>query len=175
MKAEAVLNSFKKRFGNRISEANIVTREHKLKDTNTTARVWFTVNRSAFKDAVKHLCKIHPDPHFSVSSGYDLGDSIVLIYHFTLNYASNLAETIVNMRVKLPKKNPVLPTITDIIPGALISEREKQEMLGVNIEGIPDARRVFLPDDFPQGVYPWRRDGKGPHKLIRNLHKEESA
>jgi len=44
-------------------------------------------------------------------------------------------------------------------------------MLGVTIKGIPDSRRVFLTDDFPEGVYPWRKDEKGPRKLIRNLHE----
>jgi membrane-bound hydrogenase subunit beta len=129
------------------------------------------VERTAFKEAVEHLCEIHPNPHFSVASGFDIGNQIELIYHFTVNYAGRLEETTVSMRVRLPKRDPVLPTITDLIPGALISERELQEMLGVRIDGIPDSRRMFLHEDFPKGVYPWRRDEKGPAKLVRNLHE----
>ena len=59
-----------------------------------------------------------------------------------------------------------------MIPGALISERELQEMLGVKIKGIPDSRRLFLPKEIPRGVYPWRRDSKGLGKLVRNLNKD---
>jgi Ni,Fe-hydrogenase III component G len=32
------------------------------------------------------------------------------------------------------------------------------EMFGVVCEGTPDPRRIFLPDDWPQGVYPLRKD-----------------
>jgi membrane-bound hydrogenase subunit beta len=42
-------------------------------------------------------------------------------------------------------------------------------MMGIEIVGIPDNRRLFLPDDFPQGFYPWRKDEKGPHDLLRVL------
>ena len=76
-----------------------------------------------------------------------------------------------NISVELPKSKPEIETICDYIPGALITEREKQEFLGVKIIGIPDDRRLFLPDDFPKGVYPWRRDETGPDKLYRNLHE----
>jgi membrane-bound hydrogenase subunit beta len=34
-------------------------------------------------------------------------------------------------------------------------------MIGVIVDGIPDGRRIFLPDDFPEEVYPWRKDEKG--------------
>jgi len=44
-------------------------------------------------------------------------------------------------------------------------------MLGVKIKGIPDSRRVFISDDFPQGMYPWRNDETGPQKMVRNLHE----
>jgi membrane-bound hydrogenase subunit beta len=56
------------------------------------------------------------------------------------------------------------------MPGATFTEREKQEMLGIEVVGIPDPRRLFLPDDFPEGVYPWRKDEKGiPDSMIKNL------
>jgi membrane-bound hydrogenase subunit beta len=57
-----------------------------------------------------------------------------------------------------------------MIPGALFSEREKQEFFGITVKDIPDGRRLFLPEDFPQGVYPWRKDETGiPPEMIRNL------
>jgi membrane-bound hydrogenase subunit beta len=46
-------------------------------------------------------------------------------------------------------------------------------MLGIKIEGIPDSRRIFLPDDFPEDTYPWRRDEKGVQKMIRDLYEVE--
>ena len=171
MKPQDVLDSFRRRLGRRMKNARIEKREHSLREKRLIHRIWFTVDRAAFKDAVTHLSKIHPDPHFSVASGYDIGSRIEMIYHFSINYAGKLEESTISMRVILPKRDPVLPTITDLIPGALISEREMQEMLGVRIDGIPDPGRMFLHEDFPKGVYPWRRDEKGPGKLVRNLHE----
>lgn len=171
MKAEKLLASFKRNMKSRIKDARIDERVHRLKKEHKIRRVWFTVEKEAFRDAVKHLCEISKDPHFSVCSGYDLGEIIVMTYHFTVNYGSDLSEVAVSIRVELPKKTLILPTITDIIPGALISEREMQEMMGVKIKGIPDSRRMFLDEEFPQGVYPWRRDETGPGKLVKNLNK----
>ena len=172
MKPGDVASSLKKKFGNRIKDVRIEKKISRAKKDYATYRLWLTADRKIFRDAVRHLCSIYPDPHFSACSGYDLGKSIELIYHFTLNYATRLSEFTVSIKVSLPKSNPVVPTITGLIPGALISEREMQEMLGVKIEGIPDTRRLFLDRTFPADVYPWRRDEKGPQKLVRNLNEE---
>ena len=91
--------------------------------------------------------------------------------HFVLNHDVRLGEINLNISVELPKSKPEIETICDLIPGALITEREKQEMLGVKIIGIPDERKLFLPDDFPEGIYPWRKDDTGPEKLYKNLHE----
>jgi len=83
-----------------------------------------------------------------------------------------LEEISLNIAVEIPKTKPEIETICDLIPGALITEREKQEMLGIKVIGIPDSRRLFLPDDFPKDVYPWRKDEEGLGPYIKNLHQE---
>ena len=57
----------------------------------------------------------------------------------------------VTIGVRLPKSDLSIPTITDLIPGALFSEREKQEFFGITVTGIPDGRRLFLPGRLPTG------------------------
>ena len=43
-------------------------------------------------------------------------------------------------------------------------------MLGIEVIDIPDGRRLFLPEDFPQGVFPWRKDETGiPPDMVKNL------
>ena len=37
-------------------------------------------------------------------------------------------------------------------------ERELSEMFGVTVVGIPNPERLYLPDDWPEGVYPLRKD-----------------
>jgi membrane-bound hydrogenase subunit beta len=166
---EEFVKSFKDEFKSKIIDAKIVKRPAGSKK-NETASIWIKVDRGAFKDIVKHLCTLQ-FPHLAVSSGNDLGKNIELIYHFTVNYGTRMKETNLHISVELPKSNPELETICDLIPGALITEREKMEMLGVKIKGIPDDSRCFLPDDFPKGVFPWRRDETGPDKLYKNLHE----
>ncbi len=173
MTAEDVLGSFQTNFPKSITEPRIERRTGGTLKTEIV-HLWFHVEARFLKDVVKHLFTFEQYPHFAVSSGYDLGDTIELVYHFSLFHGERGRELSLNITVSLPKENPVIDTITDLIPGALISEQEKQEMLGVKIRGIPKDARVFVADDIPKGVYPWRRDETGPAKLVRNLHEGES-
>ena len=166
---ENVVKSFKDEFKTKIKDVQIKQRAagSKKKETPT---IWMKIDKSAFKGVVKHLVNLQY-PHLAVVSGNDLGKTIELIYHFTLDYETRLDEINVNISVELPKTKPEIETVCDLIPGALITEREKQEFFGVKVIGIPDNRRLFLPDDFPKDVYPWRRDEKGLEKLYKNLHE----
>ncbi|MCK4901716.1 MAG: NADH-quinone oxidoreductase subunit C [Thermoplasmatales archaeon] len=167
--AEKVVKSFKDEFKTMIKAAQIKERAAGSKK-NKTPSIWMKVDKSTFKGVIKHLCDLQ-FPHLAIISGNDLGKTIELIYHFTLNFGGRMEEINLNISVELPKSKPEIETICDLIPGALITEREKQEFLGVKIKGIPDDRRLFLPDDFPKDVYPWRRDEKGLEKLYKNLHE----
>ena len=168
--AEDLVKYFKDEFKTMIKSAIIkkrVTGSKKKEFVN----IWMKIDRSIFKNVIKHLVD-YQFPHLAVISGSDLGKTIELIYHFSVNFGKRLEEISLNIAFEIPKSKPEIETICDLIPGALISEREKQEMLGVKVIGIPDNRRLFLPDEFPEGVYPWRKD-KNPEleKLIRNLHE----
>jgi len=167
--AEEIVKSFSDKFKTKIKDVQIKKRAAGSKK-NVTFSIWMKIDKSIFKDLIKHLCELQ-FPHLGVASGNDLGKTIELIYHFTLNYGNRLKEINLNISVELPKSKPEIETICDWIPGALITEREKMEMLGVKIIGIPDDRRLFVPDDFPNDVYPWRRDEKGPDKFYKNLHE----
>jgi membrane-bound hydrogenase subunit beta len=166
---EELVNDLKSTFKTKIKIAQI----HKKTFASMkkeAINIWIKVDKDSFKEIVKHLITIQY-PHLAVVSGNDLGKTIELIYHFTLNYDEHLGEISLNISVELPKSNPTIETLCDIIPGALITEREKQEMLGVKIKGIPDERRLFVPEDFPKDVFPWRRDETGPEKYYKNLHE----
>jgi len=167
---EEIVSSFQTRFPQGITQPRVERHNGGTLKTEFV-HVWFRIETGLLKEAVKHLFAFEPYPHFAVTSGYDLGDTIELVYHFSLFYGERGREISLNMTVTLPKDNPVIDTITDLIPGALISEQEKQEMLGVQIRGIPKDARVFVADDIPEGVFPWRRDETGPDKLVRNLHE----
>ena len=168
--AKGVVDYFKDKFKDKVIKSEIKNRASGLKKNEFT-NIWMTIDKSIFKESIKHLCDL-TYPHLAVISGNDLGKDIELIYHFSIYYGNHLGEISLNMAVLLPKSKPEIETICDLIPGAIISEREKQEFLGVKVIDIPDNRRLFLPDDIPEDVYPWRKDEKGLDEFIRNLHKD---
>ena len=165
---EEIVESFKAALGSNFIDSRIYQKEVAVKK-NLFQAIWIYVKKDAFRQAVEHISRLQEYPHLSIISSSDLGDSIELIYHFTIYYGQHLKELSLGLCLNLPKNDLKIPTITDIIPGALFTERETQEMMGVEVVGIPDNRRLFLPEDFPQGVYPWRKDEKGPHDLLRVL------
>lgn len=92
--------------------------------------------------------------HVSTISGVDLGETFEILYHFSIPEAD------LNLRTEVPRSRPLLPSICSVIPGAILYERELQDMFGLVVEGIPDGRRLILPDDWPDGQYPLRKDWK---------------
>lgn len=64
----------------------------------------------------------------------------------------------VGLRFLVPPDDPKIDSITPIIPGANWAEREVRDFIGVEPVGHPDPRRLVLPDDWPEGIYPLRKD-----------------
>jgi membrane-bound hydrogenase subunit beta len=160
--------AFTERLGSRIRTIAVREWAEGVKKTITRS-IWIQMDREALHDAVSVLVDID-FPHISVISGIDVGDAVALQYHFTIYFGLGGQEITVTLEVLLPKSDLSIPTISDIIPGAAYGEREKQEMLGVTIVGIPDPRRLFLPADFPEGVYPWRKDETGVRpEMVKEL------
>ena len=132
-------------------------------------QAWLKITRESLIPTLQRLVEIHY-PHVSVIACADVGAQVELMYHFHVYWGIPHEEVLVTLTVSLDKADLKVPTITGIIPGALTSEREKQEMLGIEVVDIPDGRRLFLPEDFPAGVYPWRKDETGiPPDMIKDL------
>jgi formate hydrogenlyase subunit 5 len=117
---------------------------------NATIQVKAQLNR----DVVKILLKTDNDAGIAAISGLDLGEKIGLMYHIRTNGA------IVTIRTEVPKENPKISSITDIIPGASFHEREVADLFGVVFQGHPNPARLILPEDWPENLYPLRKDAK---------------
>lgn len=166
--AKEVIESFTAALNGALVGCRVYERELALKKSVYTS-VWLDVSREGFRTAILHVCQLEENPHFTVITPVDRGESVELIYHFSLFCGQHLKALALAIRVTLSKADLSIPTITDVIPGAIFSEREVQEMMGIRVTGIPDPRRLFIPEDFPQGVYPWRRDETGPQKMLKVL------
>jgi len=92
--------------------------------------------------------------HVTAITGVDLigENAFEILYH--LYWGRNM----VIVRTKIPRDNPVVPTVSPIFPGVVTYERELQGMFGIRVDGIPDPRRILLADDWPEDVYPLRKD-----------------
>jgi Ni,Fe-hydrogenase III component G len=88
----------------------------------------------------------------STISGVDLGATFEILYHFSTPTQD------LNVRTEIPREDPRIGSISPVIPGAILYERELQDLLGIVVEGIPDGRRLLLPDDWPEGQFPLRKD-----------------
>lgn len=93
--------------------------------------------------------------YLSAIVGLDLGpdaNEMEALYYFCPEGA------VITLRVRLPRQGATLPSLCDIIPSAEVFERELREMFGIEITGLHTTEHLYLPDDWPDGVYPLRRD-----------------
>lgn len=50
------------------------------------------------------------------------------------------------------------PSVTPLVPACVWYEREAYDMFGLVAEGLPDKRRLVLSDDWPENLFPLRKD-----------------
>jgi len=86
-------------------------------------------------------------------TGLDLGERLGVIYHM-----ARPSGVVLNLSTSLPKAEPILPSVTDYFPAAELYERELFDLLGIQVQGLPEGPRYPLPDDWPDGQFPLRKD-----------------
>jgi len=161
MKPEEIIELFKEKFNNSVTNSKIETKTAGLKK-NSYNIIRLQINPEDLKDAVKLLSTLH-FPHLAIISGNDIGEEIELIYHFSIYYGERFKEISIDLVIHLSKEDLRIPTITDLIPGAQV-----KEMMGIIFEGLPDLPNLFLPRDFSKNIYPFRKDEKGIYPLSEN-------
>ena len=70
------------------------------------------------------------------------------------------------LRTTCPERDPRVPTLSGVWPGANWCERETYDMFGITFDGHPDLRRIFLEESFPghplrKSFLPPRSDARG--------------
>lgn len=80
---------------------------------------------------------------------------------FGLYYVLSMEEQdpcYVVVHAQVPEDKQEFPSVTPKVPACVWGEREIRDMFGLTPVGIPDARRLVLPDDWPEGLHPLRKD-----------------
>ncbi|TFG50674.1 MAG: NADH-quinone oxidoreductase subunit C [Candidatus Brocadiia bacterium] len=94
---------------------------------------------------------------FATATGIDSDDYFEILYHFPYDQAGCIVTVKSLIR---DKKNPVVESLAGFLPAAEWIERELYDLLGIEFKNHPDMRRLILADDWPEGVYPLRKDRK---------------
>jgi len=82
-------------------------------------------------------------------------DQMEVIYDYSI--AADVPCRVV-VRTRIPRSEPVVPTISEIYPGANWHERETHEFFGIKFEGHPNLVPLLLPEDAD--FHPLRKDFK---------------
>ena len=126
-----------------------------LEITNPAVRrIFLRVAPQDLVEAVRVLRDEFGFAYLATISGVDIGENYEILYHFANKY------TQLNVRTQIPKAEPHISSICAVIPGAILYERELQDMFGMIVDDIPDPRPLILPDDWPAGDHPLRKDWK---------------
>lgn len=64
----------------------------------------------------------------------------------------------VTIAAKISPQSMEYPSVSSRVPAVIWSEREAFDMMGLKAVGLTDARRLVLPDDWPQDLHPLQKD-----------------
>ncbi|MEM1673934.1 MAG: NADH-quinone oxidoreductase subunit C [Candidatus Bathyarchaeia archaeon] len=110
------------------------------------------VNPGLHREVIKILLGSFKNVSLSAIVGLDLGDEIELIYSIRVD------GSLLHIETSVPKSDPKIESICDLIPGADFHEREVFDLLGVDFLGHPSLKRLILPEDWPEKLFPLRKD-----------------
>lgn len=94
---------------------------------------------------------------FVIATGIDSDDCFEIIYHYSYDETG----CVINLKAFIrDRENPQVESIATFLPAAEWIEREMHDLLGIEFKNHPDMRRLILADDWPEGVYPLRKEAK---------------
>ena len=153
MKIDDILKIIQDKFGSKVLKIEKKNERRAYVDINPKDIVEFT--QYIFKDL-----KLR----FNIATAVDDFNGIEMLYHF----AQDSSGFVVSLRALITEKNdPHIDTITTVTKSAWWIEREIHELFGVHFNGNADLRPLLLPDDWPQGVYPLRKNFVVPKRDSR--------
>ncbi len=140
-----VLERLSARFGVDAEQAAVKTR-----------RIYLKVSSEIFMEALKYLRNEVGFDQLCAITGLDTGDHFEFLYHI-----AEPGGILMTLEYETPREDPVvIPTVLPVYNGATFYERELEGLLGVKVEGLPEGRQYPLPDNWPAGEYPQRKDWK---------------
>jgi Ni,Fe-hydrogenase III component G len=94
---------------------------------------------------------------FLIATGIDSDDCFEILYHYANDETSHIVTVKAFIR---DRQNPQIESIAPFLPGAEWIEREIHDLFGIDFKNHPNLRRLIVNDDWPEGVYPLRKEVK---------------
>jgi membrane-bound hydrogenase subunit beta len=116
-------------------------------------RIWVDVELPRFRELFDRATEAMGFTILGIITGLDEGEKLGFIYHL-----ADETGTMLNIHTGVDKSDPRIRTVTDRFPSAHIYERELVDLFGAVVEGLPPGKRYPLPDGWPEGQYPLRKD-----------------
>ncbi len=108
----------------------------------------YAVSRFLFEDVGARFC---------IATGIDSDSCFEVLYHYSYDQTGCMITVKAFIR---DRENPAIESITPFLPAAEWIEREIHDILGINFKNHPNLKRLILADDWPDGVYPLRKEVK---------------
>ncbi|MCX7824834.1 MAG: NADH-quinone oxidoreductase subunit C, partial [Verrucomicrobiae bacterium] len=146
MVARETLNQLKERFGPAILRA----------DLPGDSRLFVYVEPSALKAVCEHIFR-DLDARYVISIGADdrpFSGNFLIAHDFAFDRDHLLCSVLAHV----PADHPQVESISGVVPAANWAEREIRDMIGVEPVGHCYPKRLILPDGWPDGSHPLRKD-----------------
>lgn len=117
-------------------------------DVSCEAENAFAINKFLYEEIGARFC---------IATGIDSDDCFEILYHYSYDQTGCVITVKAFIR---DRENPEIESITPLLPAAEWIEREIHDILGINIKNHPNLKRLILADDWPEGVYPMRKEVK---------------
>lgn len=116
-------------------------------------RIFIDVPEDVFSDVIRYSCVELKFVQLCTITGLDAGENFQFIYHL-----ANDEGILLNLKRNIPKDHAVITSVLERYNGAMFYERELEDLLGVKVEGMPEGKHYPLPENWPEGQYPQRKD-----------------
>jgi len=146
MPSRALLSKLADRFGSAIQRADLPASE----------RLFLTVDPGAVRQVCSALFG-ELGARYVITVGADdrpFSGKYLVAHDFALDKEHLLG----SVMALLPPDAPRVDSISGVVPGASWAEREMRDLVGIEPAGHADPRRLVLPDGWPDGVHPLRKD-----------------
>ena len=144
MKLNDILKNIQDKFGSKVLK--VVKKNEK--------RAYVDIYPKDVVEFTKYILK-GLNLRFNIASAVDDFDALEILYHFT----NDVSDYVISIRAMIKEKeDPHIDTITAVTKAAWWIEREMHELFGIHFNGNSDLRTLLLPDDWPAGVYPLRKN-----------------